>query len=202
MHDEARLIDDTIELFVKGKKMPYKEFHYQDSYEPPVYQDPTPELRCSDRLAKQTEQWIDCPKTTWTSAKSKEAGKVNGKSFIVPSCLQAVPNHSMIDQPLTINYLGPFKTDSKSERLRVCHARLSLLQAMLHPEQADHKWQVETITDWTTTINRIEQQILLKVTWIGGEKQQVSVDNMRLHGLYQLIKDAIKYKLTDKPGFE
>src|SRR5687768_17143516 len=108
----------------------------------------------------------------------------------------------MIDQPLKLNDVVPLETDPKSERLRADHARLDLLQAMIHPEQADQEWQVETITDWTTKTHLDDHQVMLKVTWIGGDKQWVSVDNMRLHDLYLVVKYAIRNKLTDKPGFE
>ena len=108
----------------------------------------------------------------------------------------------MIDQPLKLNDVVPIDTDPKSERLREYHARLDLLQAMIHPDQADQEWQVETITDWTTKTHLDEHQIMLKVTWMGGDKQWVSVDNMRLHDPYLVVKYAIKNKLTDKPGFE
>ena len=133
-------VDNTIESYVRGKKQPYKEVQYKDDvYEPPVYQDPAPILRRSTRLAGQTEQWTDHLNTIRTSAKSRKALKVNGRSIIVPSCIQAVPSKGMIDQPLKINDTVPLDTDPISERLRAYHARLDLLQAMLHPEQADHE---------------------------------------------------------------
>ena len=108
----------------------------------------------------------------------------------------------MTDQPLKINNIVPLDTDPISERLRAYHARLDLLQAMLHPEQADHEWQVETITEWTIKTHLDDQQTMLKITWIGGDEPWVSVDTMRLHDPYLVVKYAIKNKLTDKPGFK
>ena len=78
---------------------------------------------------------------------------VNGKSFTVPSSIQAIPTEGMTNLPLKIERQTPLETDPKSERLRAYHARLDLLQAMLHPEQADQEWHVETITDWTIKNN-------------------------------------------------
>ena len=45
-------------------------------------------------------------------------------------------------------------------------------------------------------------QVLVKVAWIGGDKQWVSLDDMRLHDPYMIIRYALINKLTCKPGWE
>ena len=79
--------------------------------------------------------------------------------------------------------------------MRAYHARLDLMQSITNLEQSDYKWHVESITDWTTKGYLNDQEIFLKVTWIGGNKQWVSLDNMRLHDPYIVIRYAMKNKL-------
>ena len=116
---------------------------------------------------------------------------------IVPSSIQAVPSKGLIDKPLILNNLTPLSTVDRDERLRAYHARLDLLNAMIKPEADDLDWQVENITDW-----KFDKQLMLKVTWIGGDKQWVSMDDIRLHDPYVIIKYGLKHKLTDKLGWK
>lgn len=76
------------------------------------------------------------------------------------------------------------------------------MQALIKPEQADLEWQAETITEWTTKGDPEKLQVLVKVTWIGGDKQWVSLDDMRLHDPYMVIRYALINKLTGQPGWE
>ena len=188
-------IDDTIETYTRTKKQPYKQVKYKEEYNPPEFEDKVPVLRRSERLNKS-------PKTTWKGTKSRKAMSVNGKTMLVPSKLHAVPVKGLLNQPLI--HLDPIKLslDENSENLRAYHARLDLMQAIIHPEQSDYDWQVETITEWTTKDHLDNQQVLLKVTWIGGDKQWVTLDDMRLHDPFIVIKYALKNKLTNKPGWE
>ena len=39
------------------------------------------------------------------------------------------------------------------------------MNEMMNPETDNFDWQVENITDWKT-----DKQLMLKVTWIGGDK--------------------------------
>ena len=89
--------------------------------------------------------------------------------------------------------------DNRDERLRAYHVRLDLMHSITHPGQEDFDWQVESITDWTTKDNK---QIFVKVIWIGGDKQWISLDDMRLHDPHLMIKYALKNKLTNQPGWE
>lgn len=76
------------------------------------------------------------------------------------------------------------------------------MQAMLNPDQADIEWQVESILEWTTKTTESGPQVMINVAWIGGDKQWLTLDDMRLHDPFLLIRSALKNKLTDKPGWE
>ena len=127
---------------------------------------------------------------------------VNGKTVIVPATIQAIPSQGLLDKPLILNHVIPLSQDNKDERLRAYHARLDLMQSIIHPEQADFDWQVEEISDWTSKMHNDKHVVSLKVTWIGGDKQWVDLDDMRLHDPFLVIKYAQKNKLTTKPGWE
>ena len=116
---------------------------------------------------------------------------VNGRSIIVPSSIQAIPSIGLNDKPLFLNKAAPLCLDPQHEGLRAYHARLDMMQAIINPEQEDLEWQAETITEWTTKGHPDNLQILLKVTWIGGDKQWVSLDDMRLHDPYMVIRYAL-----------
>ena len=123
----------------------------------------------------------------------------NGRSFSVPTSVQAVPSKRLIDKPLIIDQYPPLTYTNKDER---CSARLDLLQAIVNPDQADLDWQVETILEWTTKATKKGNQVIFKVNWIGGDKQWVDMETLRLHDPYLVVKYAIQHKLTAKPGFE
>jgi hypothetical protein len=127
---------------------------------------------------------------------------VNGRSIIVPSSIQAIPSIGLNDKPLFLNKATPLCLDPQHEGLRAYHARLDMMQAIVNPEQEDLEWQAETITEWATKGHPDNLQILLKITWIGGDKQWVSLDDMRLHDPYMAIRYALRNKLTSKPGWE
>ena len=42
----------------------------------------------------------------------------------------------------------------------------------------------------------------MKVTWIGGDKQWLTMDDMRLHDLFIVTKYAVKNELTETKGWE
>ena len=96
----------------------------------------------------------------------------------------------------------PLTCTDKDERLRMYHARLDLLQVIVSPDQADLDQQVETILEWTIKVTKKGNQVMFKVNWIGGDKQWVDMETLRLHDLYLVVKYAIQNMLTDKPGFE
>ena len=43
---------------------------------------------------------------------------------------------------------------------------------------------------------------MIKLTWIGGDKQWMTLDDLRLHDPFLLIRYALKHKLTEKHGWE
>ena len=47
-----------------------------------------------------------------------------------------------------------------------------------------------------------QEHVYLKITWIGGDKQWMTMDDMRLHDPHLVIRYALKNKLTDNPGWE
>lgn len=128
-------------------------------------------VRRSERLADQNQQRADRPSTIWTASKPRKTMLVNGRSLIVPSSIQAVPSKGLIDKPLIQLDPIPLSIDDKDERLRAYHARLDLMQTIINPDHNDYDWQVETITDWTTKSYMDDIRVMLKVTWIGGDKQ-------------------------------
>ena len=126
--------------------------------------------------------------------------KVNGKLITMPSSIQAEPMYGLKDIPLLFDEKLPLSIKPKHEKLRAYHTRLVLMQAMLDPDQADMDWQVEDIQEWKTRPCKSGKEVILKVTWMGGAKQWMSLDDMRLHDPNVVIKYALKKKLTNKPG--
>ena len=78
------------------------------------------------------------------------------------------------------------------------------MHSMINPEQLDLDWQVENITNWRWDTKGFDKEkaIFLKVVWIGGDKQWISLDDMRLHDPFLVIRFALKNKPANKPGWE
>ena len=127
---------------------------------------------------------------------------VNGRLITLPSSIQAEPIRGMIDQPLILDKKLPLSTQPSHEKLRAYHTRLDLMQAMLNPDEADMQWQVENILEWKYQPCKSGKQVMVKLTWIGGDKQRMTLDDLRLHDPFLLIRYALKNKLTDKLGLE
>ena len=151
-------------------------------------------------MADQAERVTDRPKTIWTSSKPRKTLTTHNMPMVVPSCIPAVPSKDLIDKPLIVSESSPLDLDPTSERLRAYHTRLDLMQAIINPDQADLEWQVEDITEHTTKSGKKGPKTMLKVTWIGGDKQWVDMEDMRLHDPYLVIKYALKTQLMDRPG--
>ena len=120
--------------------------------------------------------------------------------FTVPSSIQAEPVTGLKDIPLKLNEYAPLNSDPKREELRAYHARLDLMQAMLNREPADLEWQVEKIIDWTTKSTKLGSQIMIKLAWMGGDKQWMTLEDVKLHDPHLLIRYTLKHKLTEQPG--
>lgn len=73
---------------------------------------------------------------------------------------------------------------------------------MIDPYQANIELQVEKIHEWKSRVTDKGEQLMLIVTWIRGDKQWMSLDDLRLHDPYLLVRYALKNKLTGKPGWE
>src|SRR6476620_996582 len=137
--------------------------------------------------------------TRWTAFKTRKAMKVNGRLVTIPSSIQAEPTHGLKDIPLLFNEKS---TKPSHEKLRAYHTRLDLMQAMLDPDQADMDWQVEDIQEWKTRPCKSGKEVIVKVAWIGGAKQWMSLDDMKLHDPCLLVRCALRNKLTDTHGWE
>ena len=152
--------NESFKSFPRTKKQPYKQVKYKDDYAPPVFKDKVTTLRRSEQLTDRQGQRPDHqgqqtnrqerrtdhhPYTVWTASKPFKFKPSNGGSTLLPSSIQAEPSKGLIDKPLKNNITSPLS--SKDERLRAYHARLDLMQSILHPQQEDLDWQVETITE-------------------------------------------------------
>ena len=62
-------------------------------------------------------------------------------------------------------------TKPNNERLRVYHARLDIMQAIINPDEANMQWQVESILEWKYQPCKSGKRVMIKLTWIGGDKQ-------------------------------
>ena len=181
-------IEEDIESFPRKKKEPYKDIKYKETVMPKEFDENIKELRRSDRLKK----------TKWESSKTRKTMMVNSKRILLPTSVQAVPSKGLLDKPIKLKDPSPLVNSYKHEDLRAYHARLDLMQAIINPNQSDFEWQVQNIVDWTTK----NDKILLKVVWFGGDKQWITLDDMRLHDPYVVVRYALKNKLTTKPGWE
>ena len=65
---------------------------------------------------------------------------VNCKRDTLPTSIQAIPAKGLIDKPLILNNFTPLSLDVKNEKLRVYHANLDLMHAIISPEQSDYDW--------------------------------------------------------------
>ena len=80
--------------------------------------------------------------------KDKESNDSEWKktTTIISACIP--PSKLIKDIPL--NSINQYSNlDKKHEECRAYHARLDLMETIIHPDQSDYDWQVETITDWT-----------------------------------------------------
>ena len=198
IHNEVIPIDETIETFTRTKKVPYNQVEYKKKYIPPEFKDPTPVVRRSERITPVATR----PTTRWTASKTRKAMSVNGRLITLPSSIQAEPIRGLIDQPLILDDRLPLSTKPSHEKLRAYHTRLDLMQAMLNPDEADMQWQVESVLEWKYKPCKSGKQVMIKLTWIGGDKQWMTLDDLRLHDPFLLIRYALKNKLTDKTGWE
>ena len=58
---------------------------------------------------------------------------------------------------------------------------------MLEPDASDHAWRVENLLDYRETKTE-KPRAFFKVLWFGGKKQWVSMDNLRMHDPYLVIR--------------
>ena len=189
LDNQSMNIDESIKSFPRSKKKPYKEIKYKEAVIPKKFDNDIQEPRRSERIKN----------TSWTG--TRQSLTVNGKRLL-PTSIHALPSKGLKDIPLVHTKPIPLTLNKQHEELRAYHARLDLMESILNPDQSDFEWQVEAITDWTVKRHAEVDQIFLKVTWIGGNKQWISVNDMRLHDPHVIINYALRNNLTDKPGWE
>ena len=93
-------------------------------------------------------------------------------------------------------YTEPLENGHQLEELRAYHSRLDLLKQMLNPEVSDHDWRVENIVEYRETKTE-SPRAFFKVLWFGGKKQWVSMDNLRMHDPYLVIRYGSKHDLLN-----
>jgi hypothetical protein len=175
--------------------MNYESVKYKEKYNPTEFKDP---VRRSKQISEQPKSHTNQIGTTWTSTRNIKAFTVASNMLIVPAFIQAIPSKGLIDKPLILNCPLPISHDHKLEQLRCYHTKLDLMHAMIKPDQNDYDWQVNNIHEW----RKNKDQIFLKVCWIGGDKQWLLLDDMRLHDPYVVIRYALRAKLNNEPGWE
>ena len=106
------------------------------------------------------------------------------------------------DHPLVIDNKKSLLTQPNYERLRAYHAKLDIVQAIINPDEADMQWQVESILEWKYKPCKTGKQLIVKLNWIGGDKQWMTLDDLRLHDPFLLTRYALKNRLTDQHGWE
>ena len=112
--------------------------------------------------------------------------------------LQVIENSTMVNQVKAV----PLSKSDKDEKLRSYHARLDLLNDMFQPNGDLYGWQVEHIVKHLVRKEEDKVNIFFIVIWIGGNKQRVHMDVLRLHDPFLLVRYAVRHKLLGKPGWE
>ena len=127
---------------------------------------------------------------------------VHGRIFSVPTSIHGVPSKGLVDKPLIMDKYPSLSYSNKDERLRMYHVRLDLMHTLVSSDQANLIWQIEAIIEWINKAIIDGNKVMYKVNWIGGDMQWVSIDTLRLHDPYSIVKYALQNKLTNKPGWE
>lgn len=189
-------MDESIKTFTRLGKKTHKEMKYKKLYIPPETPPKPHEMPQTNRRSKRLE-------TKWEASKDRAVHFTNVENVIIlPSCIQATSGIGLKDVPLKYDQAPPLTPQTSHERLRAYHSRIDLLRAVIHPEQSDFDWQVKDVLNWILKKDGKRQVIMLKVSWFGGDKQWITMDNARLHDLFLVIRYALKNKLTKNPGWE
>ena len=195
-------LDDSTDTFVRSKKKSYKEIKYKKDYKPEESHNGvfTSKPRRSARLKGGT---------TFGPSKTANAMFVNGRGMtVLPSSIQAIPAPNLRPNLvrlnahlLTMDTLESLTDANRWENQRLYHAQLDLINYIYYPDQSDLDWQIEDIRDWTSRKYDKQEIIFLYVVWIGGDKQWIAIDNMRLHDPFLVTRFAVKKNLTSTPGW-
>ena len=115
-------VDDSIKIYVRSKKKPYKEVSHKSTYVPTESQVKVTQMkpRRSERL-RQT--------ATWAPSKVTKAMKVSHNGILIlPSAIHALPAYSGFPvDPVKMRLPSPLKDFKIEEKTRVYHAQLDLL---------------------------------------------------------------------------
>ena len=93
------------------------------------------------------------------------------------------------NEPRLAPKMDPLSQNELHDRLRAYHARLDLMSALLDPSDDDAAWQVKQIIKhiMKDTGDR-KAKHYFKVEWLGGDKQILTMDALRLHDPFLLVR--------------
>ena len=93
--------------------------------------------------------------------------------------------------------------DDTMESLRKYHLILDKLEADQSLDNPDFFWKIREIAD-TKIIKNTENRprYFFKVIWIDGDKQWVSMDDLRLHDPISLMRYGLSKGMLHKPGWK
>ena len=139
-------------------------------------------------------------KTVWEAAKTKVMKMKSNHVLVLPTSTQAIPGCGLQPNPVIHDVVTPLCESNTSERLRAYHSRVDLLHTILNPDQTDLDWQVCNII--CHQLIGPEKTIMLKISWIGGDKQWISLVQAQLHDPFLVIRYALKNNLMTSAGWE
>ena len=165
--------------------------------------------RISSRPKQQPERLTYNARTIWRPALSLVGltiAAVNGTG-ILPTHIQAdlTNNIKNIDVNKVRNEIPiipnpiPISEGEKIEQMRAYHARLGIMNNMFNPDPDALEWTAQSIENHKISPNSKdaeEKWIFFKVTWFGGDKAWMEMNDMRLHDPFALIRYGFQNHLT------
>ena len=93
-------------------------------------------------------------------------------------------------------------SDETIEQLRRYHTQLERLERLGCRDDPDVNWKVEDILDHTVRVHKGRTRVFFKVKWLGGDKQWINMDDVRVHDPTAVIKYGQKENLLRTDGWE
>ncbi len=221
--NDEQPIDPNIHVFPRKKTIPYNQVTYSEAYNPPETEPtpveeiepvsvpvpsvpnivpPKPEATPPPRRSKRLD-------TTWgpaTIVKALLTTALVGVTLL-PTSIIAEPVNGLKDtgnshlHPDPI-FMKPLSKEERHNNLRAYHARLDLMNEVMDPDPTNRDWQAQSIDSFVVRGEGESTRILLKVTWFGGDKQWVQMDDMRLHDPFLVLRYGIRNNYLNQPGWE